>query len=93
MAQEGPAYGAEASAAHSSGLVNVVFMGMGEPLHNLAAVVEAIDIMTHPLGLHLSYSKVRCGMQIRACCLLIVWESAVSGLLRMLWCLTFVTRR
>ncbi len=36
-----------------------VFMGMGEPLHNLDAVVAACDIMCHPLGLHMSQNKVR----------------------------------
>ena len=39
-------------------LTNVVFMGMGEPLHNLHAVLPATRIMTHPLGLHLSYNKI-----------------------------------
>lgn len=39
---------------------NIVFMGMGEPLHNMDAVLPSIDIMTHPLGLHLSSYKVCC---------------------------------
>jgi 23S rRNA (adenine2503-C2)-methyltransferase len=30
---------------------NIVFMGMGEPLHNFGAVMAAFDIMTHPKGL------------------------------------------
>ena len=38
---------------------NVVFMGMGEPLHNVDAVVAAVDIATHPLGLQFSPNKVR----------------------------------
>ena len=29
-------------------LVNVVFMGMGEPLNNLAAVSVAVRLLTHP---------------------------------------------
>ena len=33
-------------------------MGMGEPLHNMEAVVPSINILTHPLGLHLSNYKV-----------------------------------
>ncbi len=31
---------------------------MGEPLHNLDAVLAAVDIMTDPLGLQLSHNKV-----------------------------------
>ena len=33
---------------------NVVFMGMGEPLHNLDAVVRALRILEHPWGAGLS---------------------------------------
>jgi len=33
---------------------NVVFMGMGEPFHNEAAVAEALDVMLSPLGFNLS---------------------------------------
>jgi hypothetical protein len=40
-------------------VTNVVFMGMGEPLDNLESVMAAVDIMTHPLGLHMSKQKVR----------------------------------
>jgi len=37
---------------HPAGLpVNLVFMGMGEPLHNLAQVMEAFEILTDPKGL------------------------------------------
>lgn len=39
-------------------VTNLVFMGMGEPLHNTEAVLAAIAIMTHPLGLHLSHNKI-----------------------------------
>lgn len=42
-------------------LTNLVFMGMGEPLHNTAAVSESIDIMCCHLGLHMSHNKVRGG--------------------------------
>lgn len=39
-------------------LTNLVFMGMGEPLHNMEAVSRAIEIMKCPLGLHLSHNKL-----------------------------------
>lgn len=39
-------------------LTNVVFMGMGEPLHNPDAVLAAATIMSHPLGLQLSHNKI-----------------------------------
>jgi len=38
--------------------VNVVFMGMGEPLANYEAVVRAIDIMTHRDGLAMSPRRI-----------------------------------
>ncbi len=37
---------------------NVVFMGMGEPLLNLAAVKESIDIMTDPRGMALAPRRI-----------------------------------
>lgn len=39
-------------------LRNVVFMGMGEPLHNYDAVARALVLMTHPEGLGLSTRRV-----------------------------------
>jgi 23S rRNA (adenine2503-C2)-methyltransferase len=39
-------------------LTNVVFMGMGEPLHNYEALVEAIEILTADWGLGLSSRRV-----------------------------------
>jgi 23S rRNA (adenine2503-C2)-methyltransferase len=39
-------------------LRNVVLMGMGEPLHNYAAVSRALVLMTHPEGLGLSRRRV-----------------------------------
>ncbi|GAX81183.1 hypothetical protein CEUSTIGMA_g8616.t1 [Chlamydomonas eustigma] len=39
-------------------LTNVVFMGMGEPLHNMEVVLNAIEIMKCPLGLHMSPGKL-----------------------------------
>ncbi len=38
--------------------VNLVFMGMGEPLHNLEHVMEAFAILTDPLGLALSPRRI-----------------------------------
>lgn len=40
-------------------ITNVVFMGMGEPLHNYEAVMAAVEVMCQPLGLHMSHNKVR----------------------------------
>jgi 23S rRNA (adenine2503-C2)-methyltransferase len=37
---------------------NVVFMGMGEPLHNYDAVARALVLLTHPDGLDLSKRRV-----------------------------------
>ncbi|KAJ4711116.1 Dual-specificity RNA methyltransferase [Melia azedarach] len=39
-------------------ITNVVFMGMGEPLHNVENVIKAADIMVHDQGLHFSPRKV-----------------------------------
>ena len=39
-------------------VTNVVFMGMGEPLHNLDSVIRAAEIMVSDKGLHLSPRKV-----------------------------------
>ncbi|KAF8055722.1 rlmN [Scenedesmus sp. PABB004] len=39
-------------------IVNIVFMGMGEPLHNMEQLMPALDIITHPSGLSLGRSKV-----------------------------------
>jgi len=39
-------------------LRNIVFMGVGEPLHNLSAVLRALTILTHPSGLDLSSRRV-----------------------------------
>ncbi|KAG2435216.1 hypothetical protein HXX76_007299 [Chlamydomonas incerta] len=39
-------------------LTNMVFMGMGEPLHNTEAVLAAADIVSHYLGLHISHNKI-----------------------------------
>ncbi|MBL9133219.1 MAG: 23S rRNA (adenine(2503)-C(2))-methyltransferase RlmN [Verrucomicrobiaceae bacterium] len=39
-------------------LRNLVFMGMGEPLHNYDAVMTALDIITHTSGINIGSSKV-----------------------------------
>ena len=39
-------------------LTNLVFMGMGEPLHNLSAVLAAIEILTSELGCNLSHRRI-----------------------------------
>ena len=40
------------------GELTLVFMGMGEPLHNLAAVARAIEVVCEPLGLGLSPRRI-----------------------------------
>ena len=39
-------------------ITNIVFMGMGEPLHNLESVLDSIDILTHPNGFNISHRKI-----------------------------------
>jgi 23S rRNA (adenine2503-C2)-methyltransferase len=39
-------------------LTNIVFMGMGEPLHNYDAVVQAIEVLSAPWGVHLSPRRI-----------------------------------
>lgn len=38
--------------------LTLVFMGMGEPLHNLTEVCQAISVITHPRGLGLSPRRI-----------------------------------
>ena len=38
--------------------VNLVFMGMGEPLHNVEALMRALDILCHPSGLGLAPCRI-----------------------------------
>ena len=40
------------------GLTNLVFMGMGEPLHNLDALVPALEILSAPWGLGISPRRI-----------------------------------
>ena len=38
--------------------LNLVFMGMGEPLHNLSQVQKALEILCHPAGLGISPRRI-----------------------------------
>ena len=38
--------------------LNVVFMGMGEPLHNLAHVQRAVEVLCHPEGIGMSPNRI-----------------------------------
>jgi len=49
---------ARAELARGEELRNVVLMGIGEPLHNVARVLRALELMTHPAGLGLSSRRV-----------------------------------
>ena len=54
----------------SGAQINLVFMGMGEPLHNKGHVQRAIELLCHPSGLGLSENRISvstCGLvpQIR----------------------------
>ncbi len=40
------------------GELTLVFMGMGEPLHNLSQVARAIAVLCHPRGLGLSAKRI-----------------------------------
>jgi 23S rRNA (adenine2503-C2)-methyltransferase len=40
------------------GVSNVVFMGMGEPLHNMEAVLAAVRVLGHPLGPAISLNRI-----------------------------------
>ncbi len=42
----------------SSSLTNIVFMGMGEPLDNLAPLLQAIEVLTAPWGLAWSPKRI-----------------------------------
>jgi 23S rRNA (adenine2503-C2)-methyltransferase len=41
-----------------SGIHNVVFMGMGEPLDNFDAVVQAIRVLTEPNGVNFPHTQI-----------------------------------
>lgn len=39
-------------------LTNLVYMGMGEPLHNYDNLVRSLEILTHELGANLSHRRI-----------------------------------
>lgn len=43
---------------YGKGITNIVYMGMGEPLHNYEAVVQSAEIITDPLSLELSPKRI-----------------------------------
>ena len=43
---------------YGKGITNIVYMGMGEPLHNYRAVVTSAEIISNPLGLELSPRRI-----------------------------------
>ena len=48
----------ESEEIHGKGITNIVYMGMGEPLHNYKAVVESADIITDELSIDLSPKRI-----------------------------------
>ena len=42
----------------SSGIQNIVFMGMGEPLDNFAAVAQAIRVLSEPNGIAFPHTQI-----------------------------------
>lgn len=51
-------YPAEIVAKFGERITNIVYMGMGEPMHNLQNVLDSIDILTHPHGFNISHRKI-----------------------------------
>lgn len=49
---------AVAEAKYGKKITNIVYMGMGEPLHNYNAVVESARIISHPLSIELSPKRI-----------------------------------
>jgi len=47
-----------AEARFGKKITNIVYMGMGEPLHNYKAVTESVRILTDPLGMDLSPRRI-----------------------------------
>lgn len=47
-----------AEAEYGRGITNIVYMGMGEPLHNYKAVVESAAIISDEKSLHLSPKRI-----------------------------------
>lgn len=53
-----PLQAGQLAAARGQRLTNLVFMGMGEPLHNLDALLPALDVCLDDLGLNFSHRRV-----------------------------------
>jgi 23S rRNA (adenine2503-C2)-methyltransferase len=51
-------YPPEITAKFGDRITNIVYMGMGEPMHNLENVLNSIDILTHPRGFNISHRKI-----------------------------------
>ncbi|MEM6995746.1 MAG: 23S rRNA (adenine(2503)-C(2))-methyltransferase RlmN [Myxococcota bacterium] len=51
-------HGGQLLAAEGRTLRNIVFMGMGEPLHNEKNLYAALDALLHPAWFHLPASKI-----------------------------------
>mgnify|MGYP000440743184 CR=1 FL=1 len=73
-------------------ITNIVFMGMGEPLHNEASVTQALRILGEPVGAgfskrHLVMSTAGVGNRIRP-----FWEQKVASLSLSLHATTDETR-
>lgn len=47
-----------AEARFGKKITNIVYMGMGEPLHNYKAVTESVRILSDPLGMDLSPRRI-----------------------------------
>ncbi len=47
-----------AEAEYGKRITNIVYMGMGEPFHNYAPVVDSAEILCDPLGLNLSPRRI-----------------------------------
>lgn len=51
-------FAAAASAASGSRLSNLVYMGMGEPMLNLQAVLSSLDVLTDPAGMGFGHRSI-----------------------------------
>jgi len=58
LAVNDAAFGSNTSLDEQPRLRNVVFMGMGEPLHNLSSVLKALKILNDPLGFEFGSRKI-----------------------------------
>jgi 23S rRNA (adenine2503-C2)-methyltransferase len=57
----------EADSKDGRGIGNIVFMGMGEPLLNMAHLRKAIEVITDPAGLYFSRRRITistCGVSV-----------------------------